>query len=99
MHVMYSVTTAADATPPVASLKRQQFASLRCTTSCSSDEGNIIEFTPLAPLAPLARLDSLHEMVRASQHYYYILFNILYIRIRIIIVFIVVGTHRDAVVQ
>ncbi|KAL4149518.1 hypothetical protein QTP88_003451 [Uroleucon formosanum] len=54
-----NVTTVADATPPVASLKRQQFASLRCTTSCSSDEGNVIEFTPLAPLA---RLDSLHEM-------------------------------------
>lgn len=62
MHLIYyySVTTVADATPPVASLKRQQFASLRCTTSCSSDEGNVIEFTPLAPLA---RLDSLHEMV------------------------------------
>ncbi|XP_060881652.1 potassium voltage-gated channel subfamily H member 2 isoform X1 [Metopolophium dirhodum] len=54
-----NVTTVADATPPVASLKRQQFASLRCNTSCSSDEGNVIEFTPLAPLA---RLDSLHEM-------------------------------------
>ncbi|XP_050428513.1 potassium voltage-gated channel subfamily H member 2 isoform X2 [Adelges cooleyi] len=46
-----------------ATQKRQQFASLRCTTSYnSSDEGNVIEFTPLAPLAPLARLDSLHEM-------------------------------------
>lgn len=56
-----NVTTAVDAVPPppVASLKRQQFASLRCTTSYSSDEGNVIEFTPLAPLA---RLDSLHEM-------------------------------------
>ncbi|VVC40672.1 Hypothetical protein CINCED_3A013021 [Cinara cedri] len=52
--------TGSDSTTPVASLKRQQFASLRCATSYnSSDDGNVIEFTPLAPLA---RLDSLHEM-------------------------------------
>ncbi|VVC40673.1 Hypothetical protein CINCED_3A013021 [Cinara cedri] len=56
--------TGSDSTTPVASLKRQQFASLRCATSYnSSDDGNVIEFTPLAPLA---RLDSLHEMVRSE---------------------------------
>jgi len=74
--IYYSVTTVADATPPVASLKRQQFASLRCNTSCSSDEGNVIEFTPLAPLA---RLDSLHEMVRWMLFY----INKLYCFIRV----------------
>lgn len=60
-----SALTGTDTAPPVATLKRQQFASLRCTTSYSSDDGNVIEFTPLAPLA---RLDSLHEMVRISNH-------------------------------
>lgn len=66
MFPAYSVTTGTD-TAPAASMKRQQFASLRCTTSYSSDEGNAIEF---APLAPLARLDSLHEMVRNRRRSY-----------------------------
>lgn len=66
MFPVRSALTGTDATPPpVASLKRQQFASLRCATSYSSDDGNVIEFTPLAPLA---RLDSLHEMVRNSNN-------------------------------
>ncbi|XP_050535811.1 potassium voltage-gated channel subfamily H member 2 isoform X3 [Daktulosphaira vitifoliae] len=48
----------------VASQKRHQFASLRSTTSYnSSDDGNVIEFTPLAPLA---KLDSLHETTDSS---------------------------------